>query len=103
MAPGMGSKSWNRRCSFETWVHTSDEEHAVSIVMLAPFKFSEYEKRFEVMALAAAAAPWAPDRFSIPAALMHIQSSLSIPTKCPIFSDWRCNDLLSHPPSSKTM
>ena len=34
------------------------------------FKFMEYEKRLEVMALAAAAAPCAPERSNMPAALM---------------------------------
>mmetsp|Transcript_71274 Transcript_71274/g.208938 ORF Transcript_71274/g.208938 Transcript_71274/m.208938 type:complete len:202 (+) Transcript_71274:999-1604(+) len=41
MEPGMGSKSLKRKCSLETCVQTRDEEHAVSMVILAPFKFRE--------------------------------------------------------------
>merc|ERR1719264_2149811 len=81
--PGIGSKSLNRKCNLDTCVHTSEEEHAVSMVMLAPFRFKEYEKRFEVMALAAEAAPAVADMSTMPLLVMHNQSSLSMPTKCP--------------------
>mmetsp|Transcript_53828 Transcript_53828/g.140207 ORF Transcript_53828/g.140207 Transcript_53828/m.140207 type:complete len:206 (+) Transcript_53828:331-948(+) len=100
---GIGSLSLYRRWSLETWMHTKEDEQAVSMVMLVPFRLKVYEKRLAVMAFAAPAALCTPSRVIEPAAPMHIQSSLSMPTKWPMFWDFRAKLVLSYPSSNKDM